>query len=874
QHLQERYRELLQAGCDPTEAERRVLAEAEDTQLPTRLQPLRQARADGLATGAPDRAWWQDLWHDLRLAWRQLRSHPSFASVAILTLALGIGANAAIFALVDATLLRDLPLPQPERLLFLNETGPGGARSPVSPPNMDDWARQSQTIAAIGGYQPNVASMVMTHPDGTGENIARQWVSAGLFDALGLPALVGRMLTASDDRPDNNLVVLSEGFWRTQFHADPGIVGQALTLDGEPYTVVGVAPQAADIIGRSSIWALTSFADAPPGMRAARFFSVIARLQPNVDRAAAADDLDRIAADLAREYPQTNEGRGIAATPLQQVLVGGDLRLTAWLFLAVVALVLLVCCANVANLLLARGSVRSRELAIRAALGATRGRMLRQLLTESLLLAFLGAGAGLLLGWLILLLAPSLLPARLLPAAVTLSFDLRVVGFCLVAALLTGLLFGLAPAWQASRSSPVQAIGSDSRSSVATRGGRLRGVLVVGQIAVAVVLLFGAGLLLRTLLALGQVDPGYRAHGVLTMMVDPLGSRYPTAADLQRFYEDVAREVRDTPGIREAAWATTLPLGASSYGDALVRPETASASDPSSRQSVDYQIISERYFDVVEVPLLAGRAFDTRDSADSVPVAIVNEALARQQLAAGEPLARLLGRRLAVQTSSDPEAPSTLREIVGIAAQVKARPDETEGYAQLYVPLPQQPIGDIFLLAAPQAGDGAQLATRVRAAIHRVDTEQLVSLREVSTLDEIAQQATARQRFRAQLVAVFAGLVLTLATIGVFGLLSYTVQQRHRDLGLRMALGASRRDVLLLLLDSVGRLIGVGAVIGIGLALLLGPALASVLFGVRPYDPLTLLLVALLLGAAAALATFAPAWRAMRIDPAVTLRGD
>ena len=879
QHLDARYDELCAQRVDPAEAERRVREEAQAVELPAALRELHQAREPQMPDlPAAPRAWWRDIVHDLRYALYALRRQPGFAIVAILTLALGIGANAAIFALVDATVLRPLPLPEPERVLFVSERTEASPRSNVSPINLRDWAEQSRNFAAFGGYLPNVASMVMTRPDGRGQNVSRQWVTAGVFEALGLEALRGRAFRGEDDRSGGNLVVVSEAFWRNQFGADPGLVGRALTLDGEPYTVLGVMPAAAGLIGRSDVWAMMSLGDIPPRARGAYFLNAVARLAPGVELDAARADLEAVAARLARDYPESNAGRSVRLEPLQEQLVGSDLRLTALLFLAVVGLVLLVCCANIANLLLARASARSRELAIRTALGASRGRVIRQLLTESLLLALLGGVIGLLLGAAILAAAPSLLPQDLLPQAVDLQVNLRLAGFCLLAAFVTGVLFGLAPAWQASHAAPAQAIGADGRGLV-TSGGRLRGALVIGQVAIAVSLLFAGGLLLRSLIALNNVERGYGTDNVLTLMVDPLGSRYPTPADLLRFYDDVGREVRDLPTVRNAAWATTLPMGASSFGDAFIAVEGSPAVDPQARPTSDYQIVSEGYFDTVEVPILAGRGFDSHDVADAPQVAVVNEAFARKHLlpaatpGANVDFSRALGRRIAVQTSSAPDAPRVLREVVGVAAQVKARPDEAEDFVQLYVPLPQNPIGDIYLLVRPHTGEADRLAPTVLDAVHRIDTEQLVSLREVNTLGQIANQATARHRFRAVLVGSFAALVLMLATIGVFGVLAYSVEQRRREYGLRMALGAPPSQVLWMLGRNVGRLLAAGVGIGLLAALALGRALDSLLFDVTAFDPLTFGAVTLLLATAAVLATLAPAWQAMRVDPAVSLRG-
>jgi len=878
QHLDARYDELCTAGHPAAEAERRVREEAESLKLPERLQRLRQARQPQPPDPPPaPRAWWQDIIHDLRYALFALRRQPGFAAVAILTLALGIGANAAIFALVDATVLRPLPLPDPARVLAVSERTESTPRGAVSPLNMRDWIEQTTTLEAIGSYPTVVASMVMTTPEGRGENVARQWVSAGVFDALGLKPLLGPGFSNEDDRSNRDAVVLSEAFWRSRFGADPDVIGRKLSLDGDSFTVLGVMPQAATLIGGSDVWGLASLADLPPRARGGYFLNAVALLKPGVAIEAAQADLDAVAQRLAQQFPDTNSGRGVQLDPLQTQLVGSDLRQTSMLFLAVVGLVLLVCCANIANLLLARASARGRELAIRAALGASRGRVIRQLLTESLLLASLGGVLGLLLGAAILAAAPALLPQDLLPQAVELQVDVRLAAFCLLAALLTGLLFGLAPAWAASHAAPAQAIGSEGRGMTAS-GGRLRGALVIGQVAIAVALLFAGGLLLRSLMELDGVDRGYGAENVLTLMVDPLGDRYPTPADILRFYDEVAREVSEVPGVRSAAWATTLPLGASSFGDAFIRVEGGQAPEPQARPTSDYQIVSEGYFDTVEIPMLAGRGFDAHDNVDAPQVAVISEAFARKHLLAGTTAPSvdfnaMIGRRIAVQTSSSADAASVLREVVGIAAQVKARPDENEDFVQLYVPLRQSPIDDIFLLVRSHSGAADRLASPVIDAVRRIDTEQLVSLREVSTLAQIASNATSRHRFRAVLVGSFAGLALVLAMIGVFGVLAYSVQQRRREYGLRMALGASRSRIVWMVGRSVGRLLAAGTILGLIAAFMLGRALETLLFKVPAFDPLTLGAVTLLLAAAAILATLSPAWQALRVDPAVSLRG-
>ncbi|HET9482593.1 MAG TPA: ABC transporter permease [Xanthomonadales bacterium] len=882
QHLDERHAELRRDGASDADAQRLALEELSGHDvLAQQMQALRQARRpEPVPAGAPDTSLLGDFWHDLKYAVRSLRKQPGFALVATLTLALGIGANAAIFSLVDATLLRPLPLPEPGRVMVALESTEAAPRGGVSPLNLRDWNARSRSFERIAGIVPNVGGMVMTGADGNAETVSRQWVTAGIFDVLGLKPVVGRTFTDEDDRTRSNAVVLNETFWRARYGADRGIVGREVRLDGEMYTILGVVPSAAELIGNSNLWALASIEGAPPAARAAHFLYALGRLKPGVSHEAATAELQAIAAALADAYPDTNAGRGVHTETLHQAIVRSDLRLTSLLFLGVVALVLLICCANVANLLLARATVRTRELAIRAALGASRGRVVRQLLTESLLLAAVGCALGLALGAAALAVAPALLPEGLLPSGVALAFDARVVAFCTAAALVVGVLFGLAPAWQATGVSPARVIGSESRTATG-RGGRLRGLLVIGEVATAVVLLFGAGLLLRTLLALENVDRGYRADSVLTMMVDPIGDRYPTPADLLRFFENVEREVGSLPGVAHVAWATTLPLGASSFGDAFVQVDGAAAPEAGDRPTADYQIVSASYFAALDVPLVAGRAFDRRDGPEAVPVAIVSEAFVREHLLHGAPQAQLtgeqlaaaIGRRVSVKLSDRADAATTVREIVGVARQVKARPDEREDFVQLYVPLAQSPTDDIYLLVRPESGSADALVSGVRSRIARVDTEQLVSIRDVMTLEDVASTATARHRFRAVMVATFAGLALVLAMVGVFGILAYAVQQRTRDFGVRMALGASPKEVLRLVLRSAARLLLTGAAVGVALALLLGELLASVLFGVQPLDPITFAGVAALLALAAAGAMAGPAWRASRVDPVVALRG-
>jgi putative ABC transport system permease protein len=809
-------------------------------------------------------SWPEELRHDVGFALRQLRKTPAFTAVAVVTLALGIGANSAIFALVDATLLRPLPFAEPDRLVALHETVAGG-RSYVSPLNLQDWAARSRSLDGVAAFTPGVGAMVMAREDGSAENVSRQWVTAPIFDVMGVRPVVGRTFLPADAEQRARVVVMSEPYWRTRFAADPRVVGRELRLDGMPFTVVGIVPETFRLVGRSDIWAMRSFVGAPDRMRGFYGFSAVGRLKPGVTPEAAQAELQGVAAGLAQDYPTTNTGRGIELESLRDAYVGVDVRLTSLMFLGVVGLVLLACCVNIASLLLARASARSGELAVRTALGASRGRIVRQLLTESVVLSILGGGLGVALGAAIVAGAPSLLPEGLLPPIVSLAFDLRIVAACAGATLLVGLLFGLIPAWQATSGPPSEALRSESRTTTGASG-RVRAFLVAGEVAAAVLLLFGAGLLLRTLAAVGSFDRGYRAGSVVSMVVDPLASKYPTPEALQQFYDEVENEVRGAPGVADMAWTSALPLGA--FEDPGLTYEVVGAPplEASRRPTAQYQVVSATYFSTLDLPIVAGRSFDRRDARDAVPVAIVNEAFARS-------LGRSpIGLRLALRAASTPDAPPEEREVVGVARQVKGRPDEASDLVQVYAPVLQDLSDDLYLVARPRPGAAAALAGSVRAAIARVDKERLVGVRDVISLAEIDRAATGRHRFRAVMVAAFAALALVLAMAGIFGILAYSVQQRLRDLGVRRALGASTHDVVRLVVSSAARPVGLGILVGLGLAAVLGRLIATFLSGVRPLDLATFAGVTAVLAAAAALSVAVPALRAARVDPATVLR--
>ena len=770
-HIDMRTRELIDQGVDPATARDMALRKMGDLDTFKRTcVDLGRKRDREMSITL----WLEELREDVKFAFRQLRHAPAFTLVAVVTLALGIGANSAIFALVDATLLRPLPYNQPDRLVTIWETSEASPRGFASPPNMQDWRDRSRTFDAIAGYTPSVGNMVMDGKDGNAETVSRQWVSGGIFDVFGVAPIVGRTFTRDDEQKRANVIVLSEGLWESRFNRDPSIVGSEMKFDGMLFRIVGVMPKDFQILGRTSMWAMRPFVNMPPRARGAYMLQVVGRLKPGVAMAAAQSDLGAVADGLAREYPQFNKGRTVTLEPLHDTMIGSDLKTTSTLFLGVVGFVLLICCANVANLLLARATARTRELALRAAVGAGRRRIIRQLLTESIVLSLIGGALGVGLGAAILRVAPSLIPEGLLPGAVTLAFDLRVVAFCAATALLVGVVFGIAPAWQATSFSSPEVMGSDSRTTTGG-GGRLRSLLVVGEVATAVLLLFGAGLLLRTLVAVESYDRGYRAGSVLAMLVDPLGSAYPTPEKLQQFFDQVEAEVRTVPGVADVGWSTALPLGESLFGEYPFHYEVVGDAplDAARKPTTAYQIVSPTYFSTLELPIVAGREFDSRDTQGSPRVVIVNEAFARS-LGGRNPI----GMQVSFKPVDAANDKPTVAEIVGVAKQVKFRPDESKDYVQMYSPLAQDPFDDMLMLVRSKTGRADALTPAARAAISRIDREQLVSVASVTTLEDVEWAATGRHRFRAVMVASFAALAVTLAMVGVFGILAYAVQQR------------------------------------------------------------------------------------------------
>jgi putative ABC transport system permease protein len=805
---------------------------------------------------------------DVRLAVRQLMAAPGFTFVAALTLALGLGVNSAIFALADAALMRPLPFGQAERLVMLWERLPTSPKTGVSPLNFRDWSQQSQSFEGVAAVQRGMGGgPLLAAPDGSIETAERQSVTANFFDVLRVTPIAGRTFRSEDDGPSPRVVLLGEAVWRRRFNSDPSIVGQLVRLNGQPYTVVGVVADAVQFSRPAEIWTLSPQFPDTPRMRAGRAFEVVARLKAGVTIDAAQVELGVIAERLAREYPDANKGAGVITEPIRSAIVGSELQSTSVFLLGVVGFVLLLCCANVANLLLARATARAREIAVRSALGAGRGRIIRQLLTESLVLAVFGGALGIGVGALILAAAPALVPSGLLPAAVTPAFDVRVVMFGLAAALAVGVVFGVIPAWQATGASLADAMRTESRASTSTAS-RTRSLLVSGEVASAVVLLCGAGLLVQTLYRLVGGDTGYRSAGESVLTLDfsvqtGTNSRYPTDEAVLQFYDAVARDVSALPEVRHVGWSSSLPYGTSELG----RWGFEVAGDPPvtarDRPTADVTTTDPGYFKTLDLPVVAGRGFSERDNLQSVPVCLVNEALVRRHFKDRNPI----GARLTLTAPFD--RPSQVREIVGVARQTSGEPDAPDELLQVYVPLAQFPIGDAYMVVQPSAGKAEALTPLVRRVVARIDPD--VPVRRDRTLEILSIQSTAGYRFRAKMVGAFAALALVMAMVGVFGVLAYTVQQRQREIGVRMALGATSGRVVWLVFRDAGWMIATGVIVGVVLAGFSGRLIATFLFGV---DPLTFFSVPIVILLTAIAAAAAPAWRASRINPAVAFRQD
>ena len=802
----------------------------------------------------------QTFGQDLRFAARMLARAPGFTAAAAIVLALGIGANSAIFSVVDAALLRPLPFPKPAELAMLWERSPSKAHNRVSPLNFQDWHDQNTAFASTAAVWGGSAAMQT--PAGA-EHITGQVVTSEFFSLLGVRPVAGRVFNAEDERTQAAVIMLSERLWRARFAADPHLVGGTLKLDGKPYRVAGIVPAGFELLYPADLWTLGTIKRSPE-QRKMHYIQVLGRLKPGVSMEQARSAMAAVAAHIAEIAPDTNKGWGVTVEPLRQAVVGAEVRATSLVLAGVVGFVLLMACANVANLTLARGAGRTREMAVRASLGAGRIRLVRQLLTESLLLAVLGGAGGLGLASVMLHAAPASIPAGTLPVGLNPALDWRVAIFAAAVTLATGVLFGLVPAWQVARSPLADALRGNSRS-VTSGNSRMLGTLAVVEIAIAVMVVAGAGLFLHTLERLGQVDPGFHADRVLTMeMILPL-TRYPSPEKALAFYDAAQRDLENIPGVRAVSFGGSLPLTGFNIGQGF---EIAGdpAPEESRMHSTHYQIVGARYFETLGIPLEAGRAFDEHDRGTAPQVAIVNHEFVRRYLRGRSPLDMHV--RVHAMDMSGPKLVE--REIVGVVGQVKVdNLGEAENTVEIYVPITQNPWFGASL-AVRAAVDPLSLASAVKSAIAKSDKDLAVT--DIRTMDQIAYNSAARPRFRAELLGGFAGLALVLSAVGVFGVLAFSVAQRTREFGIRMALGAQMADVRRMVLSRGLRIAGAGVAAGLLAAAALARGMTALLFGVRPVDPVAFLAAAGLLAVVAVAAASLPAFRASRVDPAIALR--
>jgi predicted permease len=806
---------------------------------------------------------------NFRYAFRQLRKNPGFTLTAVLTLAIGIGATTAIFSLVYAVLLRPLPFPQAERLVSLRQQDhslPGVAAEALSYPDYFDWRAQNHTFSGLASYS---GGGVTIQYNGESQRLDALMVSSNFFQVLGAAPMLGRDFRWEDEKADNRTLMLSYALWQSAFGSSKAIVGHSITLGDHSYTIAGVMPEGFRFpFGGKGPALWLSIANAAAGkspdtsQRGNDQLDVIGRMKPGVTLQQAKADLDVIAAGIARRYPDTNKWyTSVLASTLLDRMVG-DTRPALRVLFGAVALVLLLACANVAGLLLARGSQRSAEFALRSAVGASRAEIIRQLLVESVTLSFCGGIAGVVLAGLLLKGIVRLVPLDI-PRIDQVAVNGTVLAFAVAVSVLTGLLFGMLPAWQTSRVAPSQALREGGRSLSAGRWQhRLHSSLVIAQTAIGLVLLVGSGLMIRSFVRVLHVDPGFDPKHVFTARVRVSFDHYNHDQHFQ-FYERLLPKLAALPGVQAASAGWPLPLSDShaSISFSIAGRPVA----PGDRPSETIAVVMPGYFETLRIPLLSGRTFTEQDGLQGSPAAIVNQAFAKKYFPNVNPIGQHIQPGLGDESKFD----HSLREIVGVVENIKREGLTADVDPEYYLPLAQALISDPYLTIRTNR-DPASIEHELRAAVHEMDKG--VPVYQVSTLEDYVSQSEAQPRFQTLLLTCFAGIALLLSAIGLYGVLSYIVTQRTFEIGLRMALGAQRSGVLQMILNRGLRLAGIGLAIGLCASALLTGFLRHMLYGVTPLDPITFAAVGLILLAVSALASFAPAWRASQLDPMKTLR--
>ena len=791
---------------------------------------------------------------DFTYGLRWLRKNPGFTLLAVLMLAVGIGVNTAMFSVINAVLLQPLPYTEADRIVWMNESGPEVANRWVSYPNFLDWRNRTQSFEAMSTLRG--WSMNITGSDNP-ENINARMVTADYFKVMGAAPIMGRDFTAADDKPGAAPVTLiSFGFWHRHFGGDPNVVGKNLLLDDKAYTVIGVLPESFAHQGPPPLWILMGPLLHSQGRDTRTAGNVIARLKPGVTLEQARSEMNGISQQLLQEHPLDNAGANSVTVVLLQDSITRNVSVALKILFGAVALVLLIACANVANLLLARAAARRKEFAVRAALGASRFRIARQMLIESLLLAVAGGALGLVLAaWTTSLLVR--VAHETVPRMSGLQLNGKVLGFNLAVSLLTGILFGVMPALRSSKTDLQETLKDSSSTTTAAQGRKLRGALVVAEVALSVALLIGAGLLVKSMFVLLRTENNFNPEGVLTMELKVSRGRYQKPGELGRLLHQVLDNVKEVPGVESASLSTTLP-GLTDWQNDIV-PEGYEVT-PGELINVDWSIVSADYFQTMNVPILQGRTFSKDEDEQGKKVVLVDETLARRFW----PGENAVGKRIKY---NGPD----WHEIIGVVKQVGIYGSEAKPLIKIYTPMgPAAAQRNSQLSIRSSTSDPASLAAAIASAVHEIDKDLPVV--EAETLESILAREASTRRFNAMLFSVFAALALVLAATGVYGVLSYSVSQRTHEVGIRMALGAGSRDVVRLFMGQGMRLVFVGLVIGLGGALALTRLMSSLLFGVSTTDAATFVAVGVGLMVVGVFACYLPARRATKVDPLVALR--
>jgi putative ABC transport system permease protein len=797
------------------------------------------------------------LLRDIRYGARSLLKRPGFTAIALIALALGIGANTAIFSLVNAVLLRPLPFAEPDRLVWVfGNIRNGGNRASVAPLDFLDYRTQNTTFEEFAALFSFPLALNLTG-NGEPERLSATGVTGNYFQALGVKAALGRTFQLENESTGHDQVaVLSYGLWQKRFGGDAAIVNKTFTLDGRKFEVMGVMPQDFSFPQTAELWVPINFNYSPDmKQRKAHFMRPIGRLKPGVTLAQAQADTDVIARRLEAQYPDTNTGWSLRLVSLREQLVGNT-RPTLLLLFGAVGLVLLIACANVANLLLVRAATREREIALRTAMGASRWRIVRQMITESVLLSLVGGSLGALLAiWGVEVLVT--LSAGSIPATARVGIDATVLAFTLLISVVTGVLFGLAPALRTMKLNLTESLKEGGRSgSEGGRRNRTRSVLVVLESAIAVVLLIGAGLLIRSLIQLQNTNPGFDANNVLTMRVDLSRQKYETPEKAANFFTQLESRVAGLPGVENVGFVSELPLS----GQLNDMPFTVEGRPPvaiNEAFGADWRRVNQQYFKALQIPLLRGRNFTDQEVRQSAKVLVISERLASSVFPNEDPI----GKRLVMVIGKEPW------EIIGIVGDIRHRGLGSDPDAAMYVPTYQ--IGGTNLVIRTQ-GDPTNLAAAVRKEVQAIDPDQPVAA--VRTMDQWVDRSVAEPRYRTALLGLFAVLALVLASTGIYGVMSYSVTQRTHEIGVRMALGARRFDVMRMIVRQGMVLVLLGVGLGLLGAIGLTRLMSTLLFGVTAKDPATFVAVAALLTLVAFVACYLPARRATKVDPLVALR--